>query len=262
MISASSAAPPTPRLLRLQPSMHSRATRKRAARKPFGIQASCTAAGARTCMWDAWHVCCTQSWCCAPGSPEATIYVPVRSVAEMLNGDTCLAYPRVRDELVEAIISDTWDVLSVHQTVHVVIESLDASDASNKDALRMAQAGFSNTFRREAQLLNQQLRRTCHEGILSVLISLIVIAVALAVLVPLLNANSKGTLPWWDLIVYGFLIIMVWVAVWHPFELLVYGRYVPRIRANVCACLGDATLTVAHLAPHGPTRDYLVWDAV
>jgi len=192
---------------------------------------------------------CLRGCCCFVDSQkELQIDLPVKSLEALLDSDSTFAFPRVNSETVEYLIKKAWDQILPGQQTKLVVQTLGRIDTDVTQQLSIA---FNNSFRYEAKMSNYELISTSADGCASCIMSTIIVIVVFCILIPIHVAVVvfEVTPTSWLMLVDGIGIIIMWVAVWHPVELLIYGRHMIRMRHNICNTLADSTIVYEVIDP-------------
>ena len=162
----------------------------------------------------------------------------------LLRNDVVFAFPLVQEEFVEFVIQKLFDEILHGQEVTLVLHSLNAKDKRKEPKLRIA---LLNSFRHYAEMASYDLTEVMTDGLFAIVVSLMVLIITFAIIIPVaVYKPGESNNPWYNLI-YDFLLVFLWVAIWHPFEIIVYGRYMVRFRRDICRTLGNAKITIVPL---------------
>lgn len=182
---------------------------------------------------------CLCHLCRKEASQPLKIYLPIKSTNALIVQDSPFAFLTVSDEVIEFLIQKAWDELLYKQKPHIVVQSLDSSVKQDKDLIEVA---LRNSFYYTARMTNYERIRTTAEGCSSCRISICVILLVLAVLIPIVSVGAQAYA--WVQLLIGIGIIVIWVAIWHPIEMLLYGTIALLSRRNLCVTLGEAIVSV------------------
>jgi len=178
---------------------------------------------------------------------KLTLTVPIRSVDALIVSDNPYAFPKINDDVTEYIIQKAWNEMALYHTETCIeVHTMNDADVTRTAELEIA---ISNSFHHFRKLAEYDLLQTVSEGLTSCLISLGVIVVTLGGVILPLTIIYGNDLPTAAGEVNSFMIIVFWVAIWHPVELLVYGRHMIRLRMQICHRLSDASCEILVIDP-------------
>lgn len=181
-------------------------------------------------------------WKTAP--PPLIVELPIKCVDNLFKEDGIFAFPLIQDEFIEFIIHKLFDEVLYGQEVTIILHSLDPKDKRKEQRVRIA---LLNSFRHYAEMASYELNETMTEGIFAIIISAIILLIVFVVIIPLnVYVPDSANNVWYGLL-FDFLIVFLWVAIWHPFEQLIYGRYMVRFKRDICRALGTARVSVLPL---------------
>ena len=186
---------------------------------------------------------CDYSLCrrCTGNNRILEVPLVIRSVSSFIDDSNPFGFSLINEDFLEFIIYKVWDDLLDGQQIRLNFQTLDGNDLEKLEELQIA---VSNSFRHAAILTDDQLVHTVSEGCASIGLSVIVMLICTAILVPIAVTFRGGTIPVWVAIIVAVCIIILWVVVWHPVELLVYSPYMLKMRRNICMRLGDAQVSL------------------
>lgn len=174
---------------------------------------------------------------CRSKAKPLILILPIKSLDNLLQNDGPFAFQQLESSVVDFLKQKTWDEIVSRQEVHLLVHSLEPKD---KDRLLELKLAVQNTFRFAKKMVDYEAARTLSEGLTSVWISIIAIACVLAVILPVI-LNIKEDDPLVRLLT-SIPVIIIWVAVWHPVELLLYGRSMLKQESNVCVALSECNV--------------------
>ena len=174
---------------------------------------------------------------CARKKP-LVLALPVSSVDNLLDLENPFGFGQVNADVVEFLLQKAWDELLYRQTAEIIIYTNTPEDVDRKDEVALA---MSKSFKFAAKMTNYELKRTLSEGIIAVWIAVIATGLVLAIYIPIILEFGQNE---WTELATSILVIFIWVAIWHPTELLLFGRYMLRQKRNVLKTLGEAVIEI------------------
>lgn len=164
--------------------------------------------------------------------------VPIQSLDKALHG--VYAFDLIKPEIIEYIIQRSWDALLFQQRIVLVVQTLEEEDLSRKRELEIA---LQNSFRYQGKMTHYETVRAGSEGWWSALLALIVYGICIGCIFPLVQYYTS-TQEVWASYLADFFIIVLWVAIWHPVEILIFSRMMLRRRRQICKKLENADVAL------------------
>ena len=159
---------------------------------------------------------CDYSLCrrCAGNNRILEVVLVIRSVSSLIDDSNPFGFSLINEDFLEFIIYKVWDDLLYGQQIHLNFQTLDSNDLEKQEELQIA---VSNSFRHAAILTDDQLVHTVSEGCASIGLSVAVMIVCAAILVPIVVTFRGETIPVWVAII---------VSIHKLFDEVLYGQEV------------------------------------
>jgi len=168
---------------------------------------------------------------------EKRIRLAVRSVDALLDGEgSPVVEPRIHPDAAEAIWTEA--VRAKNAGAFEICLTVPAADEAR---IPEAAAAIHHHFQRRGEDLGEELREIFREGRRSLAIGLLVVAGLIAASEGLLYLNASRLM----YVLSESLIIIAWVALWHPAELLLYAHFPVRQQKKTAQALARAAVRLA-----------------
>jgi hypothetical protein len=210
-----------------------------------------------TLCWSCCHLC---TRCCRRLQNKDKIHyivIPITSFDLILDNDSPFAFNVIKADVAEYILQNAWQNLYFGQVCEIIIvcenylidseNQLLLAEENSKFILSMKQKiqiAINNTFRFKALEAKFELIRIFSQGITATFISIIWAIILSYILVVLLTQAQEGVTKIWLGLLVAIDTILLWVVIWVPLELWIFGRFLTRIRFDVCQTLGDAEVSI------------------
>ncbi len=169
--------------------------------------------------------------------PAVTLKLDVCSVERLLDADgSPLTAPRIHPEAAQAIWDDAKMNAGGKARFHVAV-TVPPGDLARVAEVR---AGIAQHFTRERDAADQELREIYRDAWRS---SCIGVAAATLLLIASELLLNFGTRPFMEAAGRA-LIILAWVALWHPADLLIYAHLPVRRKRDLARALAGAEVTL------------------
>ncbi|KAH9254100.1 hypothetical protein BASA81_007975 [Batrachochytrium salamandrivorans] len=179
--------------------------------------------------------CCQK---CQPDMEELSVVIPIKSLDGILSG--AYAFDLIKPDIIEFIIQRSWDALLFQQPIILVVQTLEEGDLERKRELEIA---LQNSFRYQGKMTYYEAVRAGSEGWWSALLALIVYGICIGCIFPLVQYYTSTQEIWASYLADLFIIVM-WVAIWHPTETLIFSRLMIRRKRLICKKLEDADVVL------------------
>lgn len=181
-------------------------------------------------------------------APPLRISIPIRSVAATLTGGP-FAFTMIDKDIAEFLVQRAWDAVLNRQQIVFVFQTLEHGDLDRKQELQLA---VRNSFQFSFTMAHFEALRAGSEGWWSALIAMIIYIICLAFIFPLAKAYNITAGEQSLHMISDIFVIVLWVVVWHPVEILVFSRLMIRRKRLVCHTLQDSNVLLEVLHVYKP----------
>jgi hypothetical protein len=205
----------------------------------------------RACDYPCWY------WLCPTSVKKPfVISVPIRSIDALISSEkNVFGFLEIDSDLREFFIDKCKESLFSNQAVELHLYTSDPEDLRR---LAEVSTAIGNSFRFEGRKAHSLMQGIVYEGLNATFLGLIMSTLCIGLIIGLYFAIQDAR---WSQLVSQILVIVIWVSVWNPVDLLVFGRYQTRQRCKICKALAEARISI-RLLGEGSSNKLDVFDVV
>jgi hypothetical protein len=179
---------------------------------------------------------------CRGPETQLILHLPISSVDKLCCVENSgFAFLTAHDDACDYLCDRAWDkIMKYGKKIRIMVHSQEPLDYNRESEVTIA---LENSFRHRVRMTEFEVQQIADSGCTSGLIAIVMMLLILCITIPIIvSFQDNGVVPTWMQVIYEIMAIALWVSIWNPYQLLVYGSFEARTKLSLVKALADAEI--------------------